>query len=166
LSAVIAAAVGVIGLVGLKIPYSDVRDPDLAAPGPVEPSPTTDRPPTPAPDATPEGTSGPDPSRQPSPGPATQTTPAEPETRTVAGSREPAADYGYVQVQVTIDGSRLTEIILLEVTSSPRKAVREAPAILIEEALAAQSADIDNVSGATYTSEAFKESLRSALEDA
>jgi uncharacterized protein with FMN-binding domain len=165
LSAVIAAAVGVIGLVGLKIPYSDVRDPDLAAPGPVDPSPIAD-PPTRSPGATPEATSGPDPSRQPSPGPATQTTPAEPETRSVAGSREPAADYGYVQVQVTMDGSRLTEIILLEVTSSPRKAVREAPAILIEEALAAQSADIDNVSGATYTSEAFKQSLRSALEDA
>jgi uncharacterized protein with FMN-binding domain len=36
--------------------------------------------------------------------------------------------------------------------------------ILQQEALAAQSAQIDTVSGATYTSESYKESLQSALD--
>jgi hypothetical protein len=166
LSAVIAAAFGVIGLVGLKIPYGDARGAEVTAPSLVHPSPSVAGRPTLSPDAAPTANPGPDPSRPPSPGSGPETSPAVPATRTVAGSREPAADYGHVQVRITMVGSELTDITVLEVTSSPKKAVREAPTILIEEALAAQSADIDNVSGATYTSEAFKESLRSALEEA
>ena len=37
--------------------------------------------------------------------------------------------------------------------------------VLIEETLAAQSADIDTVSGATITSDAYKESLQAAIDD-
>ena len=159
LSAVIAAAFGVIGLVGLKIPHGDVRSADVAAPGQVDPTAGGQATPP-----SPGVTSGPAPSPSPDPAPGPST--AGPPSRTVTGSREAAADYGYVQVQITVAGSELTGITLLEVTDSPKKQVRDAPAILVEEALAAQSADIDNVSGATYTSEAFKQSLSSALDDA
>ena len=38
--------------------------------------------------------------------------------------------------------------------------------ILHSEALQAQSAQIDTVSGATYTSEAYRESLQSAIDHA
>lgn len=147
-SVTIAAAVGVVGLVGLKLPYGDVRDAALAPPTQVGHGrlgvPVT-------------------PGTGPSPGPSD---PPELTTRTVTGSRVAAGDYGYVQVQVTLAGPEVTEITFLEVATSPKRQVREAPGTLVQEALAAQSADIDNVSGATYTSEAFKESLRSALAGA
>ncbi len=168
LSAVIAAACGVIGLVVLKTPHGDVLpDSGVAAPDPGDPDASADAA-TPAPGAT--ATTGgvlrPAPTGEPAPEETTGTTPDQPTTRTVVGSREAAADHGYVQVEITMAGSELTDITLLEVTTSPKKAVRDAPGILIEEALEAQSADIDNVSGATYTSEAFKDSLRSALAGA
>ncbi|MGC0371044.1 FMN-binding protein [Microbacterium sp. SLBN-111] len=38
--------------------------------------------------------------------------------------------------------------------------------ILVQETLSAQSADIDMVSGATYTSTGYKKSLQSALDEA
>jgi uncharacterized protein with FMN-binding domain len=66
-------------------------------------------------------------------------------------------------VKIEMTGTRLTDIIMLEVTSEPNGAARRAPTTLIQEALSAQSADIANVSRATYTSEAFKASLRNAL---
>ena len=43
---------------------------------------------------------------------------------------------------------------------------RRAEPILREEALRARSADVDVVSGATYTSESWKESLQAAIEAA
>jgi hypothetical protein len=151
-------AFGVVGLVGLKIPHGDVGDRDAIGPAPVEPSPTVgDR-------SRPSATAGTDPDPSPPPGSAAE--PTGPVTRTITGSREAAGDYGYVQVRITMVGSEMTEIILLEVTDSPKRAVRQAPEILIEEALAAQSADIEDVSGATYTSGAFKLSLESALDEA
>ena len=38
--------------------------------------------------------------------------------------------------------------------------------VLVDETISAQSADIDMVSGATYTSEGYLESLQSALDQA
>ena len=76
--------------------------------------------------------------------------------------------WGPVQVQVTIDGGKLTAITALQLPAggrSGRISVRVEP-ILRSEALAAQGANIDNVSGATYTTNAYARSLQAALDSA
>jgi uncharacterized protein with FMN-binding domain len=77
--------------------------------------------------------------------------------------------WGDVQVQVTISGGAITDVVALQLTDKDNKSVqisnRAAP-ILREEVLAAQSADVSNVSGATYTTNAYLQSLQSALDQA
>lgn len=76
---------------------------------------------------------------------------------------------GTVQVQVTIAGGVITEITALQLPSGSAKHDQinaTAEPILRSEALAAQSANIDIVSGATYTSEGYIQSLQSALDQA
>jgi uncharacterized protein with FMN-binding domain len=70
--------------------------------------------------------------------------------------------YGTVQVSVTFSGSKITEIRLLQAPISGR-GVGALPT-LQQEALSAQSADIDTVSGATETSESYKASLQAAID--
>ncbi|SDX54842.1 Uncharacterized protein, contains FMN-binding domain [Amycolatopsis xylanica] len=82
-------------------------------------------------------------------------------TTTVAGTAE-SSDYGTVQVQVTFSGTKIEDIQLLKQPRSGR-AVDALPR-LREEALAAQSADIDTVSGATSTSESYVKSLQAAID--
>jgi uncharacterized protein with FMN-binding domain len=74
--------------------------------------------------------------------------------------------YGPVQVAVTVGGRKLTAIRFLAVpVDRPRSQNISAQAepLLRSEALAAQSAQINLLSGATYTSEGFAQSLQSAL---
>ncbi|MFF4582571.1 FMN-binding protein [Streptomyces sp. NPDC001389] len=77
--------------------------------------------------------------------------------------------YGPVQVAVTMSGGRLTAVEVLQVPSENRRdrtiATYAVPR-LTDEAMGAQSADIDAVSGATYTSEGYIRSLQSALDRA
>lgn len=76
--------------------------------------------------------------------------------------------YGAMQVQVTVSGGKITDIEWVQLPSdghSQRINSQAAPA-LVEEALSAQSANVASISGATYTSEGFKESLQSALSQA
>ena len=77
--------------------------------------------------------------------------------------------FGDVQVQVTIAGGTITDVTALQLTDSDGRSVqisnRAAP-ILRQEVLASQSADVANVSGATYTSNAYLSSLQSALDQA
>lgn len=75
--------------------------------------------------------------------------------------------YGTVQVQVVILDQIITDVIALKLTDSSAESIeisaRAAP-ILRDEVLAAQSAEVDVVSSATYTSEAYLTSLQSALD--
>lgn len=77
--------------------------------------------------------------------------------------------FGNVQVQVTLSGGTITDVTALQLTDSDGRSVqisnRAAP-ILQQEVLASQSADVANVSGATYTSQAYLSSLQSALDQA
>jgi uncharacterized protein with FMN-binding domain len=77
--------------------------------------------------------------------------------------------FGPVQVQITIAGGRITDVKPLQLPSDRQRsaaiAAYSAP-ILRSEALSAQSAQIDLVSGATYTSEGYAQSLQSALDAA
>ena len=77
--------------------------------------------------------------------------------------------YGPVQVRITVENAQLTDVTALQLPSaaynSQRIAARAEP-ILRAEALRAGSANIDMVSGATYTSDGYVQSLQSALDKA
>lgn len=79
------------------------------------------------------------------------------------------AYYGNVQVKATVSGGKLTDVTFLEYPNDRSTSVRintQAMPYLRQEAISAQSASVDGVSGATYTSQAFAESLSSALSGA
>ena len=105
------------------------------------------------------GTTGPG-----STGPGT-TGPAGP-ARTVTGQAFPTI-YGPVQVRITVAGGRITAATAVEYPEeSPRDFQINSYAIpqLNAEAVAAGSAKIDAVSGATYTSGGYIGSLQNALD--
>jgi uncharacterized protein with FMN-binding domain len=75
--------------------------------------------------------------------------------------------FGDVQVQLTTSGGRITRVSALRLPSSDGRSQEIssfAGPELAQQALAAQSAQIDGVSGATYTSESYRSSLQSALD--
>lgn len=75
--------------------------------------------------------------------------------------------YGPVQVEITLTGGKLTAVDVLQVPQDNPKDQQindYAVPILNQEALTAQSASIDSVSGATYTSQGYTSSLQSALD--
>src|SRR3954451_14026839 len=85
-------------------------------------------------------------------------------TGTVADTR-----WGPVQVQITVADGSITDVAVVQYPNSNSKDeeinARALP-ILIQETLKAQSASIDMVSGATYTSDGYVTSLQSALDQA
>ena len=94
----------------------------------------------------------------------TQTTSA-----TYDGTVEADGYWGYVQVRIQVENNELTDIKLLQHPDSDRTTYQInsiALPRLIKSALQSQSADISNVSGATYSSMAFKNSLQAALMEA
>ncbi|WP_410574879.1 FMN-binding protein [Amycolatopsis sp. cmx-4-61] len=136
-------------------------------PGPVQhtaavaqaPPPVT----APSTSAAPPSTSAAPPASAPtSTAPSTSDTPDTPDaTATTQGTAE-SSRYGTVQVQVTFTGTRFTAITLLQAPDSGRSLT--ALPRLQEEAMKAQSADIDTVTGATETSESYKTSLQAAID--
>ncbi|MEU0188095.1 FMN-binding protein [Streptomyces sp. NPDC006207] len=97
-----------------------------------------------------------------------KTTTAAPTTRTVSGPTV-QTNYGPVQVRITLTGTRITGATAVQYpdeTARSRDINSTAVPKLNRETLAAQSASIDSVSGATYTSTGYKQSLQSALDQA
>ncbi|WP_406328633.1 FMN-binding protein [Streptomyces sp. NBC_00203] len=88
-------------------------------------------------------------------------------SQTVTGSVT-QTQYGPVQVRLTMSGGKITKAEAVQAPKGGTSDQKTALAIpkLNEEAVAAQSADIDAVSGATYTSSGYKQSLQSALDKA
>ncbi|MFM9442434.1 FMN-binding protein [Streptomyces acidiscabies] len=85
---------------------------------------------------------------------------------TATGASVPTR-YGPVQVRVTVSGGRITGVTLLaHPDGNPRDQQINAYAVprLTQETLTAQSAHVDTVSGATYTSGGYRRSLQSALD--
>ncbi|WP_181798375.1 FMN-binding protein [Streptomyces sp. WELS2] len=77
--------------------------------------------------------------------------------------------WGPVQVRITVKDGRLTDVTAVRYpTDNPRDREINSYAIpqLRREALTAQSAQIDMVSGASYTSTGYQQSLQSALDQA
>ncbi len=98
-------------------------------------------------------------------------------TATVAGQYrdgtftgpEVDAFHGLVQVQAVIQNGAIANVQFLEYPNDRRTSVRINSIVmpwLTTEALQAQSAHVDIISGATLTSEAFAQSLQAALDRA
>jgi uncharacterized protein with FMN-binding domain len=79
------------------------------------------------------------------------------------------AYYGIVQIQAVVQGGRVARLKVLQYPSDRQTSIainRQALPILRDEVIAAQSAQVDIVSGATLTSQAFIRSLDGALRQA
>jgi uncharacterized protein with FMN-binding domain len=83
--------------------------------------------------------------------------------------RTVTTQYGPVQVAVVVKDGRIADVRALQLTNQGGRSVQisanAAPQLRVE-ALKAQSAKIDAVSGATYTSEGYRTSLQSAIDAA
>jgi uncharacterized protein with FMN-binding domain len=83
-------------------------------------------------------------------------------TTTVVSGSTIDTEKGPVRVEVTFDGDEIASVRMLQQPNHPQTTA--AVPQLIEETLQAQSADIDTVSGATITSDGYKESLQAAID--
>jgi uncharacterized protein with FMN-binding domain len=107
---------------------------------------------------------------------STTTTDAPPTTTTTSKTASRTSDgpvietqYGPVQVEAVLDGSKLIDVKVLQYPNEARRSQSinsQALPILHDQAIAAQNANIDGVSGATYTSAGYQESLQAALDRA
>jgi uncharacterized protein with FMN-binding domain len=134
-------------------------------------TPAQARPRTPAADVS---QASPTPSASPSPGDSSAPTP----TPSSAGPTYRDGQYtgqdfqnqfGDTEVKVTISGGQITDVQALQLPyDRPRSAEisQYAAPQLHDEVLQAQSAQIDSLSGATYTSDAYAQSVQSALDQA
>lgn len=82
-----------------------------------------------------------------------------------------AADafYGMIQVQATIANGKITNIQFLQYPNDRGTSIeinQQADPVLAQEAIQTQNANVDIVSGATDSSQAFVQSLQSALDKA
>ncbi|QJT00557.1 FMN-binding protein [Streptomyces asoensis] len=89
------------------------------------------------------------------------------QAKTVTGSVA-QTQYGAVQVRITVAGGKITKAEAVQAPKGGTSDQKTALAIpkLNAAAVAAGSADIDTVSSATFTSEGYKKSLQSALDQA
>ncbi|HEX6492252.1 MAG TPA: FMN-binding protein, partial [Candidatus Dormibacteraeota bacterium] len=77
--------------------------------------------------------------------------------------------YGDVQVQVKVAAGRITDVVAVRMPSDRERSAyisQVAGPMLHDEVLQAQSAQIDSLSGATYTSDAYAQSVQAALDQA
>jgi uncharacterized protein with FMN-binding domain len=108
------------------------------------------------------------PSASPSAATSAATTPTTASTavKTVNGDAVQTR-YGDVQVAVAFSGTTITKVSVLE---APQESGRDmeitsyAVPVLSQEVLSSQSAKVDTVSGATYTSEGYLQSVQSAID--
>jgi uncharacterized protein with FMN-binding domain len=74
-----------------------------------------------------------------------------------------------VQVQAVIAGGKITDVVPLQLTdvgSLSGEIDQQAVPMLKSEVLSSQSANVDTVGGATYTSQGYLNSLQAALDAA
>ena len=87
-------------------------------------------------------------------------------SRKIAGSAV-QTPFGPVQVQITVQGTKIISVSALQSPQGGRSSEisRQAVPYLVQQTLSAQSANVQGVSGATYTSDAWAQSLQSALSN-
>ena len=158
-----ATAIGVVLLFSF-------RTPPAAAIATLSPSSTSSSTSTPSPTATPSGAP---PSGGASPTPtATATATPRPASGLKSGSftgQSYANPYGNVQVQVVISGGKITSVKTIQYPNGHQQSVfinSQALPLLEQEVLNAQSAQINIIGGATFTSQGYAQSVQSALDAA
>ncbi len=164
-----ATVSGVILLLGLK-PHSGgvlgaSQNFTIGSPGAPAPSSTT-----PGSGAASSGRPA-SPGRSPTSAPSTPTASPKPGN---SGTKQVTGDavdtpYGPVQLRVVFNGKRITSISVLRYptgTSRDEQINSYALPQLNQETMTAQSANIDVISGATFTSEGYQQSLQSAIDKA
>ena len=90
------------------------------------------------------------------------------QTSTVTGPTV-NTQWGPVQVQLTVNGGTITDVNVLKYPNGNGRDIQIANyalPILVQHTLDAQSAHIDMVSGATFTSYGYLQSLQGALDQA
>ncbi len=169
--AVIVIAATVAGLVGVLTFHTTPARLTLGAlPGAsairTSPSTTAGAPPAPA------TTTGPPPvpgSTATAPAPATTVPPATapPTTSQTATGAAVNYNWGVLSVSATVTGTKLTKVSIASLddggNARSQSIDQQSIPILEQQALLAQSANIQGVSGASYTSAGFAQSLQSAL---
>lgn len=121
--------------------------------------------PKPTPKKTAKPTAKPTPN--PTPKPTKTTAPPAPST-SVTGNAAQAGNYGTVQVKIEVSNGRITSITPLiwpKGETSTSISSYSIP-VLIQRALSSQSSNVTSVGGASYTSQAFRTSLASAMAQA
>jgi uncharacterized protein with FMN-binding domain len=138
-------------------------------------TPAQARPRTPAADVS---QASPTPSATPSPTDSSAPTPTPTPTPTNPGPTYKDGQYtgqvfqnqfGDTQVKVTISGGRITDVQALQLPYDRQRSAeisQYAAPQLHDEVLQAQSAQIDTLSGATYTTDSYAQSVQSALDKA
>jgi uncharacterized protein with FMN-binding domain len=152
----------VVGLVALLDFKSHTRPVGVAVGAPVAPTqPTTS--PTPRHRAT----------HKTAPQPTTRSKSGRTSTHSSASGRFVGSavqtQYGVVQVAVLVNGGRITKVSLPQLTAYDQTSQMinsQAAPLLVQETMSAQSAHIDSISGASYTSAGYIQSLQSALDRA
>jgi uncharacterized protein with FMN-binding domain len=132
---------------------------------------------TPSSAATPTGTGPTGTGPTGGPGTTTQgTTGAAPTVPPTSGASHRTVDgptvdtpFGPVQVEVVLAGSKIVDVKALQSPGGRRRSIQinqQAIPLLHEQVMSAQSAQIDGVSGATYTTDGYEQSLQAALDHA
>ncbi len=130
-------------------------------------SPTTS--PKAAVSPSPSSTPTPSPSPIPSPSPVPSPTPLSKYKDGQFTGVAADAFYGFIQVEATITNGKITNVVFLQAPNDRSRSIainNHADPILAQEAITAQSAQVDVVSGATDSSQAFIISMQSALDQA
>ncbi len=161
---------------GGPVPSSTQTSPSEPAPSPTPtpaPTPKPKRKPksTPVPAPVPKPTPTPAPAPVPAPIPAPAPVPVVKKTYNDGSFDGSVADayYGYVQVRAIIRNDKIVDVQFLQYPNDRGTSIEinsQAMPYLTQEAIQAQSSNVDIVSGATQTSGAFRESIASALAKA
>ena len=145
------------------------RTPPAAPIATLAPSSTSSSSSTPSPTATPSAAP---PSGGASPTPTATPTPTPAASGLKSGSftgQTYANPYGNVQVQVVISGGKITDVKTIQYPNGHQQSVfinSQALPLLEQEVLQAQSARINIIGGATFTSQGYAQSVQSALDAA
>ena len=155
-----ATAIGVVLLFSF-------RTPPAAPIATLTPSSISSSSPTPSPTATPSGAP---PSGGASPTPTATPAPAANGLKSGSFTGQTYTNpYGNVQVQVVISGGRITSVKTIQYPNGHQQSVfinSQALPLLEQEVLKAQSAQINIIGGATFTSQGYAQSVQSALDAA
>ncbi|GLY20816.1 FMN-binding protein [Micromonospora sp. NBRC 101691] len=128
----------------------------------------SDEPSTPAATRTPRSAGG----RTTAATPTPRRTTAPPSGRRTVTGPVVGNEYGNVQVRITITGDRIVDVVALELPEETAESDRRSSSVdnrysgTDGEVVRRQDADLDTVSGATATSDAYQQSLQAAIDAA